>query len=152
MFFYLLLLFTIIPATELYLLLEVGSNIGAINTVAIIILTGIVGASLAKSQGLSVLNKIQQELSQKKVPTKNMLHALLVFVGGLLLLTPGFLTDILGFSMVIPGTRDLIAIGLKKIFANQKINGNFQFHHFQSRPQGPSYSDENVIEVDFQRK
>ena len=108
MFSILVLLFTIVPAAELYLLFSVGSEIGILNTVSIIILTGVVGAYLAKSQGLSIIYRLQKELNEGKMPAEQIFHGLIVFGGGLLLLTPGFMTDILGFCMVIPGTRHLI--------------------------------------------
>ena len=89
MFLILVLLFTCIPALELYLLFSVGAQIGAINTILIIIGTGIVGASLAKSQGLELLFKIQDQLNKGQMPTGQLLQGFLVMGGGLLLLTPG---------------------------------------------------------------
>ena len=108
MFGLLVFLFTVVPALELYLLFSIGAEIGILNTVAIIFLTGVTGAYLAKSQGLYIIYRLQKELSEGKMPAEQILHGLIVFGGGLLLLTPGFMTDIFGFCMVLPGTRHLI--------------------------------------------
>jgi UPF0716 protein FxsA len=97
MFGILILLFTLVPALEFYLLFSIGSEIGAANTFGIIILTGVVGAALAKMQGLAILGKLQSELNQGKMPAAEIAHGFIVFGGGLLLLTPGFMTDVLGF-------------------------------------------------------
>ena len=106
MFFKLFLLFTIIPIIELYLIIKVGGMIGALNTVLIILATGIAGASLAKSQGLVVLSKIQQALNEGRIPGNELLHGLMILIGGATLLTPGFLTDLFGISMLIPQVRE----------------------------------------------
>lgn len=116
MFFFLLILFTVIPAIEIYLLFTIGAKIGGMNTLFVVIATGILGATLAKSQGLSILNRMQVNLAKGEVPADQFIHGLLVFGGGLLLLTPGFLTDVLGLSMVMPGTRNMIAHFMKSFF------------------------------------
>ncbi len=107
MFFKLFLLFTIIPILELYLIIKVGGVIGALNTVLIILVTAIVGASLTKSQGLIVLSKIQQALNEGRIPGNELLHGLMILIGGATLLTPGFITDFIGLSMLIPHIRDI---------------------------------------------
>lgn len=135
MFLPLLLLFTCVPALELYLLFKVGAQLGALNTILIIIVTGVLGASLAKSQGLELLMKIQNELNKGEIPAGQLLQGFLVMGGGLLLLTPGFVTDILGFSMVLPGTRTIIAMFLTKFFAGQIKKGNV--HVFTNMGGGP---------------
>ena len=176
MFGILVLLFTVVPALEIFLLFEIGGRIGALPTFVIVILTGIWGAALAKMQGLSVLHRIQTELNQGQIPGDAIVHGLLVFGGGLLLLTPGFLTDILGFSMVIPGTRHLIAKFLKDFFERSIQNGNTNFYFYQStqstqgpfgqqstytyttqdefqrRDDGPKEVEPGVFEADFKKK
>ncbi|MCO4753056.1 MAG: FxsA family protein [Bacteriovoracaceae bacterium] len=138
MFLILVLLFTCVPALELYLLFTVGAQIGALNTILIIIATGIVGASLAKSQGLELLFKIQDQLNRGEMPTGQLLQGFLVMGGGLLLLTPGFVTDILGFSMVLPGTRTILAAIIRKTFFKAMQNGmkNGNIHVFTNMGQG----------------
>lgn len=104
----LFLLFTIVPVLELACLIEIGSIIGTMNTVIIILVTGVSGAYLAKSQGLYVITKIQSDLSQGKLPAEEILNGAFILVGGALLLTPGFLTDVFGLVLLIPFTRNLI--------------------------------------------
>lgn len=130
MFLLLVSLFTIIPAIEIYLLFTIGAELGAMNTILVILVTGVVGAALAKSQGLLILHNIQKQLNSGQLPANEIIHGFLVFGGGLLLLTPGFLTDILGFSAVIPGTRHLIAVWLKRFMTNAIASGNMQFTSF----------------------
>lgn len=151
MFSLLVLLFTIIPAIEIYLLFSIGGQIGGLNTMLIVILTGIVGASLAKSQGLAIINKVQTDLQSGSIPTDQFMHGLLVFGGGLLLLTPGFLTDILGISMVFPGTRHIIALFLKDILTRAVANGNVSFSSFGSKRKPQSYSSQSNDEQEHSR-
>lgn len=106
MFFKLFLLFTIIPVVELYLLIKIGGLIGAFNTVLIIFITATAGAYLAKNQGFIVLANIQQVIREGRMPGRELLHGLFVLLGGISLLTPGFLTDLLGLSMLFPVTRE----------------------------------------------
>lgn len=155
MFGILLLLFTVLPAIEVYLLIKIGSQIGGLNTLSIILVTGFVGAILAKSQGLSVLTKIQKQLAQGQLPATELGHGLLIFAGGLLLLTPGFLTDFFGFSMVIPITRHLIYFQLKNILQKSINNGNVhiytQNYGFSKRPP-KQQNDQNIIDAEFTKK
>ncbi len=107
MFFKLLILFTIIPIAELYLLIKIGGLIGALNTVLIIFLTAVIGAYLAKTQGFIVIRKINQALKEGRLPARELLDGLFVLLGGFTLLTPGFITDFIGLSMLFPPTRTL---------------------------------------------
>ncbi|EQC48005.1 FxsA family protein [Bacteriovorax sp. Seq25_V] len=132
MFSILLLLFTVIPALEIYLLFNIGAQIGGLNTLFIVLFTGFTGAYLAKSQGLQILSRIQEDLSRGAVPANEFIHGLLVFGGGLLLLTPGFLTDIMGIAMVFPVTRIMIAHFFKSYFERAIQSGNVQFYSFSS--------------------
>ncbi len=107
MFFRLLLAFTVIPVLELWVLIEVGRLIGTAPTVGLVILTGFAGAALTKQQGFVTLRRLQFEADQGRVAGDPLVDGVLILVGGLTLLTPGFLTDILGFSLLIPTTRIL---------------------------------------------
>ena len=109
MFGRLLLLFVFLPMIELYLLIMLGARIGPMPTIGLIVLTGVIGASLARQQGLSTLAKIQNELKQGRAPTQELVEGAMIVVGGLVLLTPGILTDLFGFSMMIPGIRRSLA-------------------------------------------
>jgi len=105
---YLIILFTIIPAIELGLLIHVGNYIGTGNTIMIIIFTGILGAHLARLQGILVIRNVQHSVERGQVPTDAMMDGLMIFIGGALLLTPGFLTDVIGFLLLIPLSRRLV--------------------------------------------
>jgi len=112
---YLIILFVITPILELYLLIKIGSIIGAFNTIMIVLITGVMGAMLARSQGLTILNKINSNLHEGIVPAEPLVDGLFVLVGGLLLITPGMITDIIGFAFVMPYTRGLV----KSYFKNK---------------------------------
>ncbi|MEE9193715.1 MAG: FxsA family protein [Thermodesulfobacteriota bacterium] len=108
MFIRLLAVFIVIPLIELIILVKVGSYIGLWPTILIVVLTGIVGASLARYQGFIIINKIRSDVSSGRVPARELIDGLLVLIGGIVLLTPGFITDICGFFLLIPFTRNLI--------------------------------------------
>ncbi len=108
MFIRLLLAFTIIPVVELYVLLKVGGLIGIAPTIALILLTGVAGAYLSRTQGFDLVRRIQQELAQGRLPTEELTDGAMVLVGAILLLTPGFCTDIFGFCLLVPTTRALL--------------------------------------------
>lgn len=101
----LLLLFTLVPLVELYLLIEIGGVIGVLPTVAIVIVTGVIGAALARWQGLGVLRRLQEDLAAGRPPTDALIDGLLIFVAGAVLLTPGLITDTLGFLLLVPAGR-----------------------------------------------
>lgn len=126
----LFLAFTIIPVLEIYLLIKLGSFLGALNTVIIVILTGIIGAYLAKLEGLHTMTKVREALNRGEMPAEGMLDALLILVAGIVLLTPGFLTDLAGLLMLIPQTRLLFKRWLRKKFDewNQSQKMHIDFH------------------------
>ena len=110
----LFLAFTIIPIIEIYLLIEIGSMFGALTAVTLVILTGFLGAVLARKQGLQTLFRIQESLREGRMPSGELLDALLIVIAGLLLLTPGFLPDSAGFLLLIPATRNSIKYWLRR--------------------------------------
>ena len=105
MFAKLFLVFVLVPLFELYLLIKVGSHLGALNTLIVVILTGIVGASLARIQGMRTMIRVRNSLNRGELPTEELLDALLIFMAGLLLLTPGFITDFVGMALLVPSIR-----------------------------------------------
>jgi UPF0716 protein FxsA len=113
MLFKLILLFTIIPALELYLLISVGSIVGAPITILIIIITGVLGAFLAKKQGLLTMQKAMQEFQMGRAPAEELWHGLLIIFAGIVLITPGFITDAIGFLLLIPISRKMMFSFLK---------------------------------------
>ena len=104
----LFLAFTIIPVVEIYLLIQIGTIFGALTSIALVIVTGFLGAYLARIQGLQTLFRIQKSLREGQMPSSELLDALLIGIAGLVLLTPGFLTDAFGFLLLIPNTRTAI--------------------------------------------
>ena len=117
MLFKLFLLFTLGPLLEIWLLIELGGLIGTLPTIIIIAATGSIGVFLAKSQGVQVLRRFRERLNFGELPTKELFNAASVLVGGALLLTPGLVTDVVGFSFLIPLTRGII-----KELVYKKIN------------------------------
>jgi len=105
MFLRLLLLFTCIPLVELYLLLQIGSIIGAVNTILLVIITGVLGACLAQQEGIRTLERIRTLMARGEMPGEPLIDAFLILVAGFVLITPGILTDLLGFLMLVPATR-----------------------------------------------
>jgi UPF0716 protein FxsA len=101
----LFILFIAVPIIELVLLIEIGKIIGTFYTIGLIFATGIIGVFLAKTQGLLVVRNIQLSLARGEMPGQHLIDGLFIFAGGLLLLTPGLLTDLLGFSFLVPFTR-----------------------------------------------
>ena len=120
---YLILLFTVIPVIELSLLIKVGQHIGMGYTLVIVVLTGVTGAYLAKLQGLCVLRKIQDDVNQGRMPADKLFDGVLILCSGLLLLTPGFITDIVGFMGLIPYTRWMFKRWLKRKIENMISQG-----------------------------
>ncbi|WP_096153004.1 MULTISPECIES: FxsA family protein [Bacillus] len=108
MFKLLLALIIIVPALEIWLLIFSGKTLGVLVTILLIIFTGVLGAWLAKYQGIEALRKAQQQMSYGQMPGDVIIDGLCILVGGVVLLTPGFLTDALGFMLLIPTTRNFI--------------------------------------------
>lgn len=105
MFFWLLLFFFTVPLVEIYVLLEVGGLIGVLPTIVAVVLTAVIGAGLIRAQGLATLARVQQELERGELPAVGIIEAALLMVAGALLLTPGFVTDTIGFLLLIPPLR-----------------------------------------------
>ena len=110
----LFLAFTLIPLVEIYLLIKLGQNFGAITSILLVIFTGILGAYLAKMEGLRTLFRLQETLREGGIPGEELLDALLIALAGLVLITPGFITDLVGFLLFVPFTRMLVKSWLKQ--------------------------------------
>ncbi|MDX1594594.1 MAG: FxsA family protein [Gammaproteobacteria bacterium] len=108
----LLLLFLVVPLVEIYLLIQAGGIIGALNTVALVVLTAVAGAWLLRLQGLATLRRVQRSLDQGVLPETELVEGVLLLVAGALLLTPGFVTDLIGFVLLVPATRGALARGI----------------------------------------
>lgn len=108
----LLLLFIVVPAVELALLIELGDHIGTLATLGLIVITGVVGAALARRQGLSVLRNMQLELTEGRLPAGALVDGVIILIAGALLVTPGILTDAVGFLCLVPAVRKRLKQGL----------------------------------------
>lgn len=126
MFIRLLILFTCIPLLEIYVLLEAGRQIGLSATILLILLTGIAGAWLARTQGIEILRRIQLEMAAGRMPAVALLDGAMVLIGGVLLLTPGFCTDLVGFTFLAPFSRpfwrDLLSRWMQKNVEQGRIH------------------------------
>lgn len=114
----LLLLFLLIPLAEIYFLIVVGGWIGALPTVLLVVLTAVAGAALARYQGIATLQRLQATLARGEAPAIEMLEGVFLLAGALLLLTPGFFTDLAGFACLLPPSRRALALwGLRHTVA-----------------------------------
>lgn len=128
MFFRLFLLFALVPLIEIYLFIEVGSRIGALNTVAVVILTALLGAWLARAQGVRVLENIRTRMAAGQMPADQLIDGAMILAAGLVLLTPGFFTDALGFGLLVPQVRAWIKEKLKAKIATLIRDGHVDIH------------------------
>ncbi len=133
------LLFIIIPLVELYVIIAVGEEIGALWTVVLVLLTAIIGVNLLRIQGMSTLMRAQQNMAQGKTPAMEMLEGVILAFGGILLIVPGFITDGIGFLCLLPASRRAI---IRYIMAKSNVQASFggqqtQWHSKQQPPQQP---------------
>jgi len=126
----LILLFTLVPLVELFLLIKIGTIIGALPTVLIVVGTGVLGAYLARQQGFMVWSRIQREMELGMFPAEDMLDGLLIFGAGVVLLTPGVITDLIGILILIPFTRLYIREWIKRRLQIMMDRGNIHFNGF----------------------
>lgn len=112
-------LFLVIPIAEIFILIKVGGIIGTFPTIILVVLTAVIGAGLLRQQGLSTLARLQQNMSQGKIPAQEIIEGVLLAVGGALLMTPGFVTDTIGFLCLLPFSRKFIATVIMKNSASK---------------------------------
>jgi len=144
----LFLLFVIIPIVEMWLLITVGQQIGALLTIGLVLLTAFIGVALLRYQGAMTLVKARMKMSSGELPAREMADGLFFAVGGALLLTPGFVTDVVGFACLTPGIRTLIIGFLSRHVLRSSMH--FQFNRFQHR-NTRKMKQEDVLEGDFKR-
>lgn len=143
----LLLLFIVVPVVELVLLIEIGQRIGTLATIGLIIGTGIVGASLARQQGLSTVARLRKDLDGGRLPAEAIVDGVLILVAAAVLLTPGVLTDLFGFFCLIPAGRRLLTRKLKRRFERAVREGTVHFASASAgghRPERPIENMKNV--------
>lgn len=140
MFNLFIILFIFIPLIEIYLLIAIGSEIGVLPTIALILFTAGLGVTLLRQQGLITLAKIRQSLDRGELPAATLLEGLMLLIAGALLLTPGFLTDAIGFICLVPSFRSYLAnSALKKVVVAQ--------HNRRAKTQG--HEERIIIEGEF---
>ncbi|MCK5525253.1 MAG: FxsA family protein [Thiomargarita sp.] len=144
----LLLIFILIPILEIYLLITVSHSIGGWETILLVILTAILGTYLLRTQGLATLQRVQNTLQQGKVPTIAFFEGVFIFVGGILLLTPGFFTDALGFICLIPILRKLIIYLLIKRF---QVKATDAYYDKQTNPHHSKQRAKTIIDGEYRR-
>ena len=130
MLFRLFLFFTLIPMAELYILIHIGGIIGGLNTVLLVIITGFIGAYLARMEGLNTMIKVRRSLDQGHMPAEELLDAFIILVAGLVLITPGLLTDTAGLLLLWPPTRNKFKRFLRKKFDEMAANGSINITRF----------------------
>jgi len=139
-------LFLIIPVIEIYFLIKVGEVIGALPTIILVVLTAVIGAALLRQQGLSTLARLQKNIEQGKLPAQELIEGVLLAVGGALLMTPGFVTDTLGFLCLIPVSRKYLA---KTIMQRSALHVSSASSGFTQGVRG--YDETQIYEGEFTR-
>jgi UPF0716 protein FxsA len=117
----LVLLFIVVPIAELAVVIEVGQQIGVLWTVALLVADSILGSVLMRSQGRTAWRRFNEAIAAGKVPAREVLDGTLVIFGGLLLLTPGFITDVLGLLLLIPPTRAVVRAMLARRLTHRMV-------------------------------
>ena len=143
MFVWLLLAFTVVPLVELSLLIRIGRAIGGWPTIGLVVLTGVLGAALAKHEGLRTWQGIQLELAQGRMPAHEMVNGIMILVAGLLLVTPGIITDAVGFALLVPPIRNLLRTRLTEHFKQRMVI-------MTPGPDAPGRADDGFIDVEAQ--
>lgn len=123
MFWLVLVLLILGPIVELWFILQVAGVIGGWETLALLLVEGFVGSWLIKRQGRAVISRVDERLRAHDLPTKELADGLLILIAGVLMLTPGFLTDIVGFALLFPPTRAVARIALLKRFTARMGQG-----------------------------
>ncbi|MDT0595235.1 FxsA family protein [Glaciecola petra] len=150
----LFLLFVILPIAEIMLLINVSASIGGWNTFFIVIVTAFFGAYFVRQQGFSLLNTMQTKMASGQAPSSEMAQGLLLLVAGVLLITPGFITDALGFLFTLPFSREPIARFLMSRINFQTMGGaaHQQFRDQQGTEQNHHQSKGDIIDGEYEDK
>ena len=123
MLFVLFLVFLVTPVVELWIIVRVASSTGVLNAIGLLVLVSVVGAWLVKREGLGILRRIGEETGKGRIPGKEIVDGLLVLLAGALMLTPGFMTDALGLSLLFPPTRAIVRTLATRRFASSVASG-----------------------------
>ena len=126
----LLFLFILVPLLELYILIKIGGYLGAFPTVALVVFMALLGIVLARFEGLRTLQQIRHSLAQGIVPAEEMVDGVLIFIGGILLIIPGVLTDLFALVLLIPYTRTIFKRWLRRRFDRMIASGTVRLHYY----------------------
>lgn len=126
----LFLCFTLIPVIELYILIQIGTVIGGLNTILLVIITGFAGAWLARMEGMNTMLRVRASMQQGIMPAEELIDALIIFAAGVVLITPGLITDLLGLLLLWPATRNKFKQILRKKFDDMLARGNINITRF----------------------
>nr|WP_086938081.1 FxsA family protein [Thaumasiovibrio occultus] len=153
MFQVLLLLFIVVPIVEIALFIQVGGLLGLWPTVGLVLLTAVVGASLVRSQGIMTLMSVQDRLQKGEMPAQQIVEGVMLAVSGVLLLTPGFMTDALGMLVLLPAPRAYLAREMMSRVKVQSMNAQSGFYHQQGFDHSTHRTGEgDVFEGEFESK
>ena len=122
--------FTLVPVAELYLLIQVGTVIGGFNTILLVILTGFLGAWLARLEGMNTMMRLRTNLQQGLMPAEELIDAVIIFGAGVVLITPGLITDVFGLLLLWPVTRNKFKRMLRKKLDEMRMNGTIDINRF----------------------
>jgi len=162
----LLFLFIVVPIIEIALFVQLGGFLGLWPTIALVLVTAVVGASLVRSQGIATLMSVQSRLQQGELPAQQIVEGVMLAVAGVLLLTPGFMTDALGMLVLLPAPRAMLA---KQLMSRVKVqgmgsgfsagfgggqgfSGQSPFEHHDSNSPDKRSSNGDVFDGEFERK
>lgn len=151
-------LFIAYPVLEIYLLFKIGAQIGLANTFFYLLASAVFGIGLIRSQGAYLMRNAQTSLAAGQIPANQMLHSILIFLSGAFFIFPGFISDVVGLFLLLPGTRHLAAFLMKKKFAQMLRDGSVRFASngfgftAGTWPQGPAQPmrDVSPLEIDSQ--
>jgi len=167
MFQLLFVLFIIIPIIEITVIMQVGALLGVWPTIAIVILSAWLGAKYVRQQGLATMQNVQVKMAQGEMPSNEIVTGLMLLVAGVLLVTPGFVTDILGLSLLIPSVRTAISAHVQKHIKVNQFGAGATFTQggagnvYQHEPQEQNFTQDRqplshhnaeTIEGEYQRK
>ncbi|MDX2465440.1 MAG: FxsA family protein [Porticoccus sp.] len=152
---YLLLVFVAMPIVEMWLLITIGREIGAWPTIGLVLLTAVVGFSLLRQQGFAMLFRVRQKIDAGELPAVEMVEAIILAVCGVLLVTPGFVTDVVGFAGLMPSLRRTV---VSKMVSKVNVAGHGEeaiHHHHKPSDSGQSTSnssDSEILEGEYWRE
>lgn len=143
----LLLLFIVVPVVELALLIEIGSRIGTLGTIGLIVLTGVVGAALARWQGFLVLRRMQEQTARGELPASSLIDGMLILIAAAFLVTPGILTDAVGFALLVPAVRLLLRRAVRRRIERSIERGQLRVSVWGQPPRGRDAEGGPAIDI-----